>query len=177
MLRKKINRIALAGFLILIPFAHGCQRDDICPAATAVTPMLNIAFFDSLETDLPKPPVNLRVKAVGYDSIFVNRYNNSVISVPLKADIDITEYEFTINAPVIPAEGEEVPNANTNMDHLIFSYSREQVYVNRACSYKVNYLGLQARLVEDDNTWIDRITVEEVNIINEADTTHISIYH
>ena len=151
----------------MIPFANSCQRDDICPATTDVTPMINIAFFDSLETDVPKPPVNLRVKAADYDSIFVNRYNDDVISIPLRPDVDITEYEFTINAPVIPTEGEEEPTENTNMDRLIFTYSSEEFYVNRACSYKVNYLGLQVIPgPEDTNRWIDRIIVEESNIVN-----------
>ncbi|UJH92900.1 DUF6452 family protein [Antarcticibacterium sp. 1MA-6-2] len=98
--------------------------------------------------------------------------------MPLRPDLDISEYEFTINAPAIPTDDEqEEPNDNTNMDKIIFSYSREEIYVNRACSYKVHYLGLQARLDQDDNRWINRITVNEANIVNETDSTHISIYH
>lgn len=155
---------------------QGCQRDDICPAGTAVTPMLNIAFFDFRETDISKAPVNLRVKAADYDSIYVNRYNDDVISIPLRPDINITEYEFTINAPEIPSEGEEVPNNNTNTDKLIFTYSSEELYVNRACSYKVSYLDLQVSLEEDENNWINGIILQEENIENETDV-HIHIFH
>lgn len=176
MLRKKIKTLALAGLLLLIPFAQGCQRDDICPAATVVTPMLNIAFFDLEETDVPKPPVNLRVKAADYDSIFVNRYNSDVISIPLRPNVDITEYEFTIHAPVIPASGEEEPNENTNMDRLTFTYNSEEIYVDRACSYKVNYLGLQVNLENDPNPWINNIIIQEENIENETDV-HLHIFH
>ncbi|UJH91459.1 hypothetical protein LZ575_01435 [Antarcticibacterium sp. 1MA-6-2] len=61
--RKKIKILALAGLFLLMPLAQSCQRDDICPAATPVTPLLKIAFFDAEELDVPKPPVNLRVKA------------------------------------------------------------------------------------------------------------------
>ena len=177
MLRKKVNHILFPLLLVcLLSFTGSCQRDDICPASTAVTPRLNIAFFDADEPDVPKPPVNLRVKAADYDSIYVNRYNDDVLSIPLRANADITEYELTINAPVIPEDGEEEPNEETNTDTLIFSYSREEIYINRACSYKVNFLGLQVGIREDPNTWINRITIEEENIENETDV-HIYIYH
>lgn len=179
MFRKKITSISLGCFfLCLLPFLKSCQRDDICPEATSVTPMLNIGFFDIEEIDLPKPPVNLRIQAEDYDTIYANRINESVISLPLRTDRDITNYEFTINAPVIPDEGEEeVPGENTNMDVISFTYTREQVYINRACSYKVNYLDLRADLLEDENHWINNILISEENITNETDTIHIHIRH
>lgn len=168
--------------LNLLFIIQGCQRDDICPASTLTTPMLNIAFFDLTETDVPKSPVNLRVKAADYDSIFVNRYNQSTISIPLRTDVDITTYEFTINAPVLPAEGEEeVPGENTNTDVIDFTYNANQIYVNRACSYKVNYLDLQANLDSDENNWVQSIEVLEndieVDLIENETQTHIHIYH
>ncbi len=185
MLRKKIRIKGFSLMLLSLLFiSQGCQRDDICPASTATTPMLNIAFFDADETDVPKPPVNLRVKAVDYDTIYVNRYNQSTISIPLRTDVDITQYEFTIHAPELPAEGEEeIPGDNTNMDVLTFTYNANRIYVNRACSYKVNYLDFQARLETDENNWInsvlpvDGIEDIEVDIIENEVQTHINIYH
>src|SRR5690606_35868526 len=112
--------------------------------STVTTPTLNIAFFDITETDVPKTPVNLRVKAVDYDSVYVNRVNQATLSIPLRTDANTTQYEFTINAPVLPEDGEEeVPGDNTNMDVITFTYNANTIYVNRACSYKVNYLDLQ----------------------------------
>lgn len=183
--RKKIKIPAIAGlFLSLFFMSQGCQRDDICPASTVTTPMLNIAFFDEDETDVPKTPVNLRVQAVDYDTIYVNRYNESTISIPLRTDVDITQYVFTINAPELPEEGEEeVPGDNTNRDTLTFTYNANRIYVNRACSYKVNFLDFQARLEQDDNNWINSVLPEdgvediEVDFIENEAQTHINIYH
>lgn len=166
----------------LVIISQGCQRDDICPESTSTTPVLNIAFFDVIETDVPKSPINLRVKAVDYDSIFVNRANQSTISIPLRTDVDITRYEFTINAPVLPAAGEEeVPLDNTNRDIITFSYNANRIYVNRACSYKVNYMDLQASLEAEENNWVQLIEVLEndieVDFIENEAQTHIHIYH
>jgi hypothetical protein len=181
--RKKIRVTGISAILVLLVLINlGCQRDDICPESTLTTPVLNIAFFDITETDIPKAPVNLRVKAVDYDSIYVNRYNQSTISIPLRTDVDITQYEFTINAPELPVEGEEEePGENTNMDVLTFTYNANTIFVNRACSYKVNYLDLQASIEEDDSNWIQLIEVREndieVDIIENEAQTHIHIYH
>jgi hypothetical protein len=112
----------------------------------------------------------------------MNRENQSTISIPLRTDVNITEYEFTINAPVLPAEGEEeVPGENTNMDVITFTYNANTIYVNRACSYKVNYLDLQASLEEDENNWVQLIEVREndieVDFIENEAQIHIHIYH
>src|SRR5690554_6425773 len=108
MLRKKIRVTGILMILALLTVINlGCQRDDICPESTVTTPVQNIAFFDITETDVPKTPVNLRVKAVDYDSIYVNRVNQSTLSIPLRTDVNTTQYEFTINAPVLPEDGEE----------------------------------------------------------------------
>lgn len=179
MFRKKIRFTGFAiTLLCILPFSQSCQRDDICPASTDTTPVLNISFFDVDEIDIPQPPVNLRVRAIEPDTIIFNRINESAISLPLRTDSDFTTYEFTTYAPELPEEGEEeVPGENTNVDRITFSYSRDRVYVNRACSYKVNYLELQGELEDDENRWISYITIEEDNIVNETDTTHINIYH
>ena len=180
MLRKKIKEFDLKilgiGLIFLALINSGCQRDDICPDATPITPLLRISFFDIENIEVPKPPTNLRVKAADMDSIFLNRVNLSEISIPLKTDVDITEYEFILNAQVI-TEGDSVSNSNT--DKIRFTYARDEIYINRACSYKVNYIDLKASPqtpAEDADRWIKNIVVEEENIENETNT-HIFIYH
>ena len=159
-------------FLALINFS--CQRDDICPDSTPITPLLRISFFDIENPEVPKPPTNLRVKAADMDSIFLNRVNISEISIPLKTDVDFTEYDFILNAQVIT----EVDSVS-NTDKIRFTYARNEIYINRACSYKVNYINLKASpqtLAEDSDRWIKNIVVEEETIENETNT-HIFIYH
>jgi hypothetical protein len=178
MLRKKIkefNRIILRlGLVFLVLISFNCQRDDICPETTLITPLLRISFFDIENPDVPKPPTNLRVKAVDMDSILLNRVNVSEISIPLKTDVDFTEYEFILNAP---AATDTVSISNT--DIILFTYARNEFYINRACSYKVNFINLKATpqtIAEDSVRWIKNIIVEEENIENETNA-HIFIYH
>lgn len=157
--------LALLAFIM-----QGCQRDDICSAATQTTPMLLISFFDAEDPETPKPAPNLLVRELSYDTIIYNRQSTAEISIPLRVDTEITEYEFILNAPAADADDE------SNVDRITFNYNPEEVYVSRACSFKVNFLDLEARLNDDNDTWIQSLTIEEENIENET-SAHIFIYH
>lgn len=164
---------------VLLQLNFSCQRDDICPASTQTTPLLNISFFDAIENDIPKPPQNLRVKAIDFDTIIVNRANDVEISIPLRTDINATEYEFILNAPATTNNDDDDDDDDiSNTDIINFTYTPEEIYINRACSFKVNYLNLSAtlRTANDEDSWISSIEVEEENIENET-TIHIIIYH
>lgn len=153
-----------------------CQRDDICPESTVTTPQLRISFFDFEERDIPKPPANLRVKLSETDSILLNRVNVAEIRVPLRTNQNLTEYDFILNAAVLDDTGVD-PTGNP--DKLLFSYARNEIYINRACSYKVNYvdLNVDVQSEQDANTiWIKEINIAEETIENETNT-HIFIYH
>lgn len=164
---------SLALGLILLT---SCQRDDICPESTVTTPQLRISFFDFEERDIPKPPANLRVKLSETDSILLNRVNVAEIRVPLRTNQNLTEYDFILNAAVLDSTGLD-PTGNP--DRLLFSYARNEIYINRACSYKVNYVDLNVDVEseQDANTiWIKEINIAEETIENETNT-HIFIYH
>jgi hypothetical protein len=181
MFRKKIKKRSWNLSLIILicfvlPINSGCQRDDICPVSTPTTPLLRISFFDVNERDVPKPPTNLRIKAADLEPILPDRVNVSEISIPLRPNANVTEYQFILNATGSPATGQDPPADNSNTDRILFSYTPEQVYINRACSYKVNYLNLTAIVQQDNNNWIRSITVQERNVENET-STHIFIYH
>lgn len=153
-----------------------CQRDDICPESTDTTPQLRISFFDFEERDIPKPPANLRVKLSETDSILLNRVNVADIRIPLRTNRNLTEYDFILNAAVLDTTGVD---ATGNPDRLIFTYARNEIYINRACSYKVNFIDLNVDLQPEQgpNTfWIREINVVEETIENETNT-HILIYH
>jgi len=173
---KKFDlKILGVGIIFLALINLSCQRDDICPEATALTPLLRISFFDIENPEISKPPTNLRVKAADFDSILLNRVNVSEIEIPLKTDVDFTEYEFILNAPATTEDS----TANSNTDKIRFTYARNEIYINRACSFKVNYIDLKAfpqPNSEDSLRWIKNIVVEEENIENETNT-HIFIYH
>ncbi len=159
--------LSILGVFVL---SLSCQRDDICPAATDTTLPLTVSFFDYSTPDNPKPPVNLSIKATSVDTIYDKVFNSAEIKIPLRTDIDVTTYVFRLNTP---ASNDTIDNSNR--DTIVFSYGRKEVYINRACSYKVEFTGLTAHLVtaNDDNLWIKRIKVN-----NENDTIpHISVFH
>lgn len=182
MFGKKIKlqnsiRIFLSLFAVLL-ISIGCQRDDICPESTLTTPLLKIGFFEAdpevVGDTIPKPPTNLSVRAEGVDRDYLIRVNSSEISIPLKTDVNLTTYEFILNAP---ANSESTSAGNT--DKVEFTYARIEEYINRACSFKVTYINLDATLEEespDTNNWIKRIKVEQSTIEDEK-ITNISIFH
>ena len=172
---KKI-KILGSGFRFLlitvffITITLGCQKDDICSAATQTTPMLLISFFDAEDPNTPKPASNLLVREIFYDTIVYNRESAANIRIPLRLDSGTTEYEFILNAPAGGATDE------SNSDRLTFSYDPEEIYISRACSFKVNFRNLEAEISPGNNTWIQSITIVQENIENET-SAHIHSYH
>lgn len=158
----------ISAIAIIILFAN-CQKDDICPASTAVTPLVNIKFYDTDNPEVLKSPSNLTVKAVDVEKNYISNSSSSSLSLPLKTDVTITKYLFSIRG----TGADTIPNIDT----LIFSYTIEREYVNRACSYIVKYNNLRVSLPDPNNpnNWIRRIMVNQ-DSINEEDTTHINIY-
>ncbi|MGM0933818.1 MAG: DUF6452 family protein [Bacteroidota bacterium] len=176
-MNKIFLKIILVSFGIF--FVSGCQRDDLCPASTDTTPLLIIKFFDIEEPEETRSPTNLRVWDQERDTILLNRVNVDSIAIPLKTFEDNTEYAFTINAREIDEdEDEDDPNILIpNTDILRFTYGREQVYVNRACAYKVIYSGLRLNIdAGDDEPWIQTYTIEQTEVEDETNR-HISIFY
>lgn len=180
MFGKKINfenssRLIL-GLILLLLLNLGCQRDDICAESTVITPLLKISFFDaeSGNDTIAKPVTNLSIKGVDTTGNFLTRINTSEISIPLKTDVDFTTYEFILNARTT---GDSTSVENT--DIVDFTYARNQEYINRACSFRVTYFDLVAKVqaeTPDANKWIKRIIVDQSTVEDET-TTHISIFH
>ena len=153
----------------------GCQRDDICPEATQTTPLLVMRFYDAEDRESPISPTNLSIRSIVSDSIktLYRRENSDSIVIPLRTNQPTTTYTFTI---FDPAENEEDPEFEANTDTLTFSYGIEEVYVNRACAYKVMYNSLKLTIDDgEDGEWIESYIIEEPEIEDETQA-HISIY-
>ena len=168
--------LALLGIFALFLVMMGCQKDDICAESTLTTPLLKISFYDneSPNDSIPKVPTNLTIIAEGAEGNYKTRINTSEVSIPLRTDVDITTYQFILNAAASANDATSVENN----DVITFTYARNQVYINRACSFKMSYVNLQATLEnETPNTenWIKNAIVLNSTIEDET-TTHISIY-
>jgi len=170
--------------LLIATFSFsGCEKDDICDANTSTTPRLVIEFYDITTPSLLKKVTKLKVIGDGAPEGIVfgtatddSKYltSESTISIPLKTDADTTTYSFILN----------YGNANpslVNEDKITFNYTRENLFVSRACGYKTVFsLNATSPYTHTDATipdllWIKAISVEKNNIDNEYET-HIKIF-
>lgn len=167
--------------LILVMFINttsSCESDDICDPDTPTTPRLTITFYDL--NNVLKPVRNLFVEGEGMDSGFL--FNGvSTIKIPLNINEDNAKFSFTLNY-------DDKNPANTFTDILEFNYTRQTIYVSRACGYKINYtlnpIGTTPKAVilnnnpasNKDGNWMKLINVIDYNVINEYET-QINIYY
>lgn len=172
-------------FLAGIFLFGGCQRDDICPNTTQTTPMLIIRFYDFEEPDRERAPNNLTITDTERDSIYAYRINLDSIAIPLKTFENQTEFAFTRNAPELNQDGEEQdPDEDDDGSPLVpqtdtinFSYVADEVYVNRACAFRVEFLDLKYTYNEGENGgWMQNIVIDQTDVTDENER-HISIYY
>ena len=156
--------------LLVTLFFSGCEKDDICDAATPTTPKVVIEFYESANPTVLKNVVNLGVIAPGFTN-GIGFTNISKITVPLKTFQDASVLNFIQN-------GSADPTSDDNSDEVTFNYTRKIEYVSRACGYKTLYT-LDATnpiiVTADGNNWIQSATVSQPNIENENET-HVKIY-
>lgn len=163
-----IKKICSA-FLVLLAI-NGCTRDDICAETTQTTPLLIVVFKNAAIPTENKEPSGLVVKIADTDTeIQIDNEKKDSIAIPLNPGADTSKFNFIINSDT----------ENPNSDTVTFNYSREDIYVNRACSFKTIYNNLQANLEEEgEDNWIFQINVTAINQTVEDETdTHITILH
>ncbi|TDP01342.1 DUF6452 family protein [Flavobacterium sp. 245] len=178
---------------VLLLFTFGlssCEKDDICDPDTPTTPRLVIDFFYADNPSVNKEVTNLKVIGKGMtEGIIFNenatgeaKYlaNGSTISIPLRTDVNSTSYTFILDSG----------NDNTaaiNTDEVQFNYSRQNLYVSRACGFKTIFdldplsdgIPPTAPFIKTDTDskgfWMTQIYVKKYNIETENET-HIEVY-
>ncbi|MCI9844956.1 DUF6452 family protein [Flavobacterium pectinovorum] len=171
-------------FLLVFTFGlSSCEKDDICDANTPTTPRLIISFYD-ITTPSVKKSVT-RLKVTGKDQpegvIFneggteITKYLTSgdSIAIPLKINEDSTTFSFILNS-----DSSNPELANT--DEITFNYSRQNIYVSRACGFKTIYrLNTQNPFVKNDSgndgIWMQDVRVYNPNIEFENET-HVKVF-
>lgn len=160
--------------LIILTFGvifSACEKDDICDPSTPTTPKVVIDFYDAT-TGLAKTVNQLAIQEVGSSSFYETFTGKSKITIPLKTTADVTKYRFILNNKntVVPLQNE---------DFLEFNYTRNNVYISRACGYKTLFTlkGIPVKTDSNptDGFWIQNITVQTTNISTENET-HIKIF-
>ncbi len=155
-----------------------CEKDDICDGNTLTTPRMVITFYDINNPSVEKSVTNLTIIAEGMEDAVPysgsTLINGSTVAIPLKTDADVTSFHFILN----------YGNTNTalvNEDILTLNYSRENIFVSRACGYKTNFTldpfipFVHTDAATPDLKWIQYLAVEKYIIANENET-HLKIY-
>ncbi len=178
-----MKKIILLVVLACFSFS-ACEKDDICDANTPTTPRLVISFYNINTPELAKNVTNLKVIGDGMtNGIVFNegasgdaqyRTNASSISIPLDPTKDSCSFSFILN------DG----NTNTaviNEDKIQINYTRNNVFVSRACGFKTLFqLNNQDGFVRTDGAnadgfWMQQIFIKNATIEYENET-HIEVY-
>ena len=156
--------------LIIITTFTSCERDDICAESTPTTPLLVIDFYDIDNPTELKAPSGFTVIENGSDS--GRSFTATSLSIPLRTDLDNTEFLFTINSTNTPDDTNP-----PNTDIINFAYTRTEEYVSKACGYRVLFDNLeQLTSGQSDDLWIQNIEVIN-NQVSQNETAHIHIFH
>lgn len=167
---KKQPLLILLIFLAIL----GCEKDDICSEDTTTTPQLIIRFYDAATPEETKAVSSLFVYGVNDvdETVFFKNLTISStdsITVPLRVDTNMTKLVFHKDLADIS------DLLVGNPDNVDITYTREDVYVSRACGYKAIYTNLNAIETPDGDNWISSIAIEN-NVENET-SAHVKIYH
>ena len=181
MRKRSLSLILIA--LITIGY-FSCERDDICPDSTPTTPRLIIDLFDAANPDNKKNVFDLVVIGVGNEFILPNYNFNDTdnMVLPLKTDENTTQYilikEATINDNGTPDDATD-DTIDGNQDIITINYSREEVYVSRACGYKTIFKNVTLNLdASDTNPWIlSRQPVTDNQSVEDETAAHFTISH
>jgi hypothetical protein len=167
----------LALLLITICFSS-CEKDDICAEET--TPRLILEFYDVTNPTVKKNVTSLKV--TGYKTDNYTLLTDSLdtfsgvskIELPLRITEDVTKYSLILNSTstsVLP-----------NEDLLQFKYTRQNVYVSRACGYKTIFTlnNSPNGVIRTDNVipesfWMQNINIQTTNI-NTENEVHIKVF-
>ena len=155
--------------LLTITF-YSCEKDDICAEET--TPRLVLEFYDISNPSNLKNVLNLKVTGEGQTEL--GTYNGvNKVELPLDITNDITKYSLILNS---------ASSTGANEDFLQFNYTRQNVFVSRACGYKTIF-ELNATpngVIKTDSTSPDGFWIQDINIvttnIETENETHIKIY-
>jgi hypothetical protein len=149
-------------FLMLL----SCEKDDICLEGTPATPRMIILFKDHENPQSKKQVTKLLIKGLGQvDSLTI--FSGDSIAIPLRNNYEFTQYEFTLNT-----------SSPTLSDSLQINHRQFDIYINRACGYKSNFIlenPFYYKLTNGDG-WIK--SIEKIrDTLSDEKKSHLAIYH
>ncbi len=168
---------AIGLFLCIISLILSCERDDICSLETPTTPRLIIDFLNTSDLSSPKNVASLVVKGVGDNTTILEDYravNSSQVILPLKTNENSTQFILYKDAEI--ADDGTISEGNDDM--ITITYTREDVFVSRACGYKTIFKDVAIQFESDTDNWIQVVLpINDNQSIEDETTTHFNIFH
>ncbi|WP_372754596.1 DUF6452 family protein [Mariniflexile sp.] len=179
---KKISLLLILITVFGVGITLSCEPDDICSEATATTPSLIIDPYDVSSTDDIKAITKIVIGGIDNDYALTDGIVSlSQIILPLKTDANTTQY-ILIKDAVLNDNGTPDDSIDDfydgNSDIITINYSREEVYVSRACGYKTIYKNVTLTIEPDSDNWIkSRQPLNENQSVEDETETHFNIFH
>ena len=180
---KNFKHIFLPIILLIIGVTASCERDDLCPESTPTTPSLIITTFDVNEQDNKKSIFGFRAQGVGANDVVTgfNVVSIDSIILPLKTHESSTSYKmhsnYTYDDNGTPDDtSDDVIGGNE--DIVTITYTREEVYVSRACGYKTIFKDVEILIENDGDNWIQLIQpVNNPQSVENETAAHFNLFH
>ena len=179
---KKISFLLILITCVGIGITLSCEPDDICSAGTSTTPNLIIEAYDVNNPENIKAITKLVIGGIGNDFILTNGIiSASKIELPLKTDANTTQYilikDAFINTNGTPDDTND-DFYDGNIDTITINYTREEVYVSRACGYKTIFQNVTFVIEPDGDNWIkSRQPLNDNQSVENETETHFNIFH
>lgn len=173
-----MKRYIIPIILVFLGFGAllSCEKDDICSESTPTSPMLVIDFYEFLNPSVSKSFQKLEIFDVeNPEKILVFEGENQIL-LPLKTDSQTSTYIFKLYYTNINV-------VMTNEDVVEIRYTKDDIYISRACGYKSNFtlsdsdpLNPNPKITDSgsDELWIKETIVRQPVITNENET-HLDI--
>ncbi len=171
---KKIIPILLITSMLY--YVSSCEKDDICVEGD--TPLLVLGFFDAEDTTEALDVSSIRIKNIDIDSILENdsfsdrSTSGDSLNIPLRSNATSVMYEIISDSE----DDDETELETGNRDTLTITYTTDESFISRACGFITIYNDVAVSLTEDDDNWIQDITVVQQTIEN-TDNIHVKIFH
>jgi hypothetical protein len=180
---KKTSLLLILIIITGVVINISCESDDICPESTATTPSLIIDAYDVSNPENKKSVTKLLVGGIDNISVLPG-YNIAAatqIVLPLRTDSNTTQYvlikDTSINNNGTPDDLSD-DFYDGNPDIITISYSREDVYVSRACGYKTIFKNVTLTIEPDSDNWIkSRQPLNDNQSVEDETETHFNIFH
>ncbi len=156
-------------FVIALLFVglFACEKDDFC-TLTPVTPNLVLRFYDKTDTTKTKIVNPLSIIAQGKtDSLFTGIATDS-IAIPLNGFAFETVYTLKKHDTLASGQIENITS------EITIRYTPEEEYISRSCGYR--FIFKQITIENSTNSWIDRFTILQDSIINQAQA-HVQVFY